>query len=162
MSCNGEQLGSRWLEYRVRVSFPSIPALRLNFLANFTRSLTLLLPEMVKGINEKMLYVFGVVNILTIPIGKLNHCAIPCRRTIPNTITPVYSLYPESNQRTLEEMDWLFSANKPWAWEAEKNFRRLKEQNPQMVRTGSFAAESRPRDAEKGAIHVDQVNAEGK
>lgn len=40
----------------------------------------------------------------------------------------VYALYPESNQRTLEEMDLLFAAPTPWAWDAEKTFARLKEE----------------------------------
>ncbi|RSL48843.1 hypothetical protein CEP53_009383 [Fusarium sp. AF-6] len=71
-------------------------------------TLTLLLPYIVSAINEKMMYIFAVVNVLSIPI--------------------VYALYPESNQRTLEEMDLLFAAPTPWAWDAEKTFARLKEE----------------------------------
>ncbi|KAJ3545317.1 hypothetical protein NM208_g2567 [Fusarium decemcellulare] len=71
-------------------------------------TLTLLLPYIVSAVNEKMMYIFGVVNVLSIPI--------------------VYALYPESNQRTLEEMDLLFAAPTPWAWDAEKTFARLKEE----------------------------------
>lgn len=33
-------------------------------------TLTLLLPEMVKGINNNMMYIFGGVNVVTIPIGE--------------------------------------------------------------------------------------------
>ena len=41
-----------------------------------------------------------------------------------------------------EEMDLLFSANTPWNWDAERNFARIKEQNPQLVqgaRAGSIS-----------------------
>lgn len=50
----------------------------------------------------------------------------------------VWALYPETNQRSLEEIDLLFSTDSPWVWEAEKNFKLQKEQNPDLVlRTGS-------------------------
>lgn len=42
----------------------------------------------------------------------------------------VWALYPESNQRTLEEMDLLFAADSPWVWDAERNLARLKAENP--------------------------------
>jgi len=45
----------------------------------------------------------------------------------------VWALYPESNQRTLEEMDLLFAADSPWVWDAEKKFRELQETNPHLV-----------------------------
>lgn len=45
----------------------------------------------------------------------------------------VWALYPESNQRTLEEMDMLFAADTPWVWDAESTFARLKESNPMNV-----------------------------
>lgn len=69
---------------------------------------------MFSAIEEKTLYVFGVCNALTIPI--------------------VWALYPESNQRTLEEMDLLFAADTPWNWDAERNFKKLCAENPQLVR----------------------------
>ncbi|KAG9089007.1 hypothetical protein FRC06_001745 [Ceratobasidium sp. 370] len=62
--------------------------------------LTLLTPVMFAAINEKTLYVFGACNIVSIPF--------------------VWAFYPETNQRTLEEMDLLFSADSIFAWEAEK------------------------------------------
>ncbi|KAH6867690.1 general substrate transporter [Thelonectria olida] len=71
-------------------------------------TLTSLLLYIVSAINEKMMYIFGAVNVLSIPI--------------------VYALYPEPNQRTLEEMDLLFAAPTPWAWDAEKTFSTLKEE----------------------------------
>ena len=73
----------------------------------------LLLPTMFKNIAEKTFYVFGAVNFLTIPV--------------------VWAFYPESNQRTLEEMDLLFATDSWWNWEAEKTFAMLREQNPELV-----------------------------
>ncbi|KAL1634864.1 hypothetical protein SLS58_010493 [Diplodia intermedia] len=70
--------------------------------------LTLLCPVMFDAIGEKTLYIFGACNFLAIPM--------------------VWALYPESNQRTLEEMDLLFTAETPWVWDAEKRFKELKMQ----------------------------------
>ena len=75
--------------------------------------LTLLCPVMFKSLNEKTLYIFAACNVLTIPM--------------------VYCLYPESNQRTLEEMNLLFAADSIWNWDAEKNYKLLVEQNPELV-----------------------------
>lgn len=75
--------------------------------------LTLLCPVMFNAIGEKTLYIFGACNVVVIPM--------------------VWALYPESNQRTLEEMDLLFAADTPWVWDAERNFALLKEQNPDLV-----------------------------
>jgi MFS family permease len=79
--------------------------------------LTLLCPVMFKALNEKTYYIFAAANVITIPM--------------------VWALYPESSQRTLEEMDLLFAADSPWNWEAEKNFRILKEQNPDLVQAAA-------------------------
>ena len=68
---------------------------------------------MFAAINEKTLYIFGICNALTIPM--------------------VWALYPETNQRTLEEMNLVFASDSIWNWEAERNFQILKEQNPQLV-----------------------------
>lgn len=87
------------------------------------------LPYIVAAINEKLLYIFGACNAISIPIGK----KALARRTFCTSLTAnltVWALYPESNQRTLEEMDMLFAAETPWVWDAESNFARLKEQNP--------------------------------
>jgi len=73
----------------------------------------LLLPTIFNKLNEKTLYIFGAVNALS--------------------IVAVWALYPESNQRTLEEMDLVFASDSIWTWEAEKNFARLKAENPQLV-----------------------------
>lgn len=73
----------------------------------------LLLPTIFAALNEKTLYLFGAVNVATIFI--------------------VWALYPETNQRTLEEMNLVFASDSIWNWEAEKNFKILKEQNPELV-----------------------------
>ncbi|KAJ3860424.1 general substrate transporter [Lentinula novae-zelandiae] len=68
--------------------------------------LTLLNPIMFNKIGENTLHIFGAVNFLTIPM--------------------VWALYPETANRTLEEMDLLFASKSPFVWAEEKNFRKLK------------------------------------
>lgn len=75
--------------------------------------LTLLCPVMFNAIGENTLHIFGAANFLSLAV--------------------VWALYPESNQRTLEEMDLLFASPSPWAWEAEKTFARLKAERPDLV-----------------------------
>lgn len=74
------------------------------------------------------MYIFGVVNVLSIPIGTSPDVSLGVSQFISNNFIIVYALYPESNQRTLEEMDLLFAAPTPWAWDAEKMFARLKQE----------------------------------
>lgn len=98
------------------------------------RTLTLLLPYIVSAINEKMMYIFGTVNIISIPIGKPaenEKASLTCANW-----RKVYALYPESNQRTLEEMNLLFAAPTPWTWDAEATFATLKQEMDQAG--GSF------------------------
>ncbi|KAL9045567.1 MAG: hypothetical protein Q9214_001411 [Letrouitia sp. 1 TL-2023] len=73
----------------------------------------LLLPTMFKKMGERSLYVFGGVNVLT--------------------ILTTWAFYPETNQRTLEEMNLVFASDSWFTWEAEKNYAILKEQNPELV-----------------------------
>lgn len=68
---------------------------------------------MFNAVGEKTLYIFGTGNIITLPM--------------------VWALYPESNQCTLDEMGPLFAADRPWVWDAEKNFAKLTEQHPEPV-----------------------------
>ncbi|MCJ1286584.1 hypothetical protein MMC26_005930 [Xylographa opegraphella] len=74
---------------------------------------TLLLPIIFAALDENTYYIFGACNVITIPM--------------------VWALYPESNQRTLEEMNLLFASDSIWNWDAERNFAILKEQNPDLV-----------------------------
>ncbi|RWA10654.1 hypothetical protein EKO27_g4459 [Xylaria grammica] len=62
------------------------------------------------GIGATTLHIFGIANIISIPV--------------------VWALYPETNQRTLEEVDLLFASPSPWVWDAEKTFARLKAEQP--------------------------------
>lgn len=71
--------------------------------------LTLLCPIMFNHIGEKTLYIFGAFNVVSLPI--------------------VYCFYPETAKRTLEEVDFLFAAKTPWAWDAEKEFKRLSDED---------------------------------
>lgn len=72
---------------------------------------------MFNSIHEKTLYIFAISNVITIPM--------------------VWALYPESNQRTLEDMDLLFAARTPWNWDAERTFARLKAENPGYMQSSS-------------------------
>lgn len=96
----------------------------------------LLLPTIFEKMNEKTLYVFGGVNILCIII--------------------VWAFYPESNQRTLEEMDLVFACDSPWTWEAEANFARLQEENPELVQASKTAG--RVVDPETGVVTSRRVS----
>jgi len=75
--------------------------------------LTLLCPVMFEAISEKTLYVFAISNVITIPM--------------------IWALYPESNQRTLEEIDVLFQGKSWWVWDGEKRFREMKESGVGVV-----------------------------
>jgi hypothetical protein len=72
---------------------------------------------MFNSIHEKTLYIFAISNVITIPM--------------------IWALYPESNQRTLEDMDLLFAARTPWNWDAERTFARLKAENPGYMQSSS-------------------------
>ncbi|KDQ56003.1 hypothetical protein JAAARDRAFT_133067 [Jaapia argillacea MUCL 33604] len=74
--------------------------------------LTLLNPVMFSAIGENTLHIFGAVNFLSIPM--------------------VWAFYPETANRTLEEMDLLFASKSPFVWDEEENFRKLKDENPQV------------------------------
>lgn len=79
---------------------------------------------MFSSIGEKTLYIFAISNVITIPM--------------------VWALYPESNQRTLEEMDLLFAANSPWNWDAERRFAMLKEEHPEIVQAAHSGRTTQP------------------
>ncbi|KMU74458.1 sugar transport protein 2 [Coccidioides immitis RMSCC 3703] len=79
--------------------------------------MTLLCPVMFDSIGEKTLYIFAISNVITIPM--------------------VWALYPESNQRTLEDMDLLFAADTPWTWDAERTFTQLKNENPDFAQAAA-------------------------
>ncbi|KAG8706863.1 hypothetical protein FRC09_002163 [Ceratobasidium sp. 395] len=87
---------------------------------------------MFSAINEKTLYVFGACNVLSIPF--------------------VWAFYPETNQRTLEEMDLLFSADSIFAWEAEKEFARLKAEHPEVVHRAHTRESHIPRDSSSATL----------
>lgn len=92
--------------------------------------LTLLCPVMFNAIGEKTLYIFAISNVITIPM--------------------VWALYPESNQRTLEEMDLLFAAKTPWVWDAENRFASLKAEHPEIAHAAH--AGKRVLDPESGLV----------
>ncbi|PVH70747.1 general substrate transporter [Cadophora sp. DSE1049] len=93
--------------------------------------LTLLCPVMFASLGEKTFYIFAVSNLATIPM--------------------VWAIYPESNQRTLEEMDLLFASKSWWVWDCEKEFKRLKAQHPELV-SGAQHDPNFKSDMEKGGL----------
>ncbi len=109
----GWSIGNGWL---VGVPTGRGAFLPLTFATHIRFSQTLLLPVCFQHISEKTYYLFGIANALSIPI--------------------VWAFYPESNQRTLEEMDFLFAADTPWVWDAEETFARLKAEMPEALKDG--------------------------
>ena len=69
-------------------------------------------PVMFSRIGENTLHIFGAVNFLSIPI--------------------VWALYPETANRTLEEMDLLFASKSPWVWDEEAHFKKLKAERAEL------------------------------
>ncbi len=67
-----------------------------NINARLTVLQTLLLPTVFSALGPNTLHLFGAVNILSIIV--------------------VWALYPETNQRTLEEMNLVFAADSIWNW----------------------------------------------
>ena len=72
------------------------------------------------------------------------------------TASIVYALYPESSQRTLEEMNLLFASPTPWAWDAEKTFATLK---AEMGETGRAMRHSIDTEAKAGSTHSHHVGS---
>lgn len=60
--------------------------------------------------------VFGIINVLTLPV--------------------IYGLYPETANRTLGELDFLFGHKTPWVREAEKRFAELRSESGLLTGTG--------------------------
>ena len=81
--------------------------------------LTLLNPIMFNAIGENTLHIFGAVNFLSIPL--------------------IWAFYPETANRTLEEMDYLFMSDSPFVWDEEENFRRMKEEAERNRAQGRMA-----------------------
>ncbi|TCD66249.1 hypothetical protein EIP91_001612 [Steccherinum ochraceum] len=81
--------------------------------------LTLLNPVMFSKIGENTLHIFGAVNFLSLPM--------------------VWALYPETANRTLEEMDLLFACDSPWVWHAEAHYQKMKAANAEIDHVGRLA-----------------------
>ncbi|KAK5682851.1 hypothetical protein LTR17_027346 [Elasticomyces elasticus] len=95
----------------------------------------LLLPTIFAALGEKTLNIFGSVNVLAIIV--------------------VWALYPETNQRTLEEMSLVFASDSIWEWEAEKNFKILQDESPGLVKASRMGSLST--DPETGFPQKDSV-----
>ncbi|CCM00853.1 uncharacterized protein FIBRA_02896 [Fibroporia radiculosa] len=96
--------------------------------------LTLLNPVMFSSIQENTLHIFGAINFLAIPM--------------------VWAFYPETANRTLEEMDHLFMSKSPFVWEEEAHFKKWKEEGePARIRN-----EPEVRDVDDFDLKVDEMN----
>ncbi|OQE26800.1 hypothetical protein PENSTE_c005G04773 [Penicillium steckii] len=104
-------------------------------------SLTLALPYIFGAIGENTLHIFGAVNLLSIPI--------------------IWAFYPESSQRTLEEIDMLFTSKSPFVWEAESNFAKLMAENPNFgaARTRNSIFEDAEKAWDAKAEHDETVSS---
>jgi hypothetical protein len=112
---------------------------------------------MFSAVSEYTLFIFAACNVLTIPMV---YCLYP-------EVSPLSLPHPprgrhihiltklQTNQRTLEEMNLLFAADTPWVWDAERNYRILVEENPDLVqaaRRGSMAAGDLEEQLRKGSV----------
>ncbi|PSS11019.1 hypothetical protein PHLCEN_2v3315 [Hermanssonia centrifuga] len=86
--------------------------------------LTLMNPVMFSRIGENTLHIFGAINFLAIPM--------------------IYALYPETANRTLEEMDLLFASKSPWVWDSEAHFKKLKAENLELSHVGGSGRNTTP------------------
>jgi hypothetical protein len=100
---------------------------------------------MFQQLGEKTLYIFAACNAITIPM--------------------VWALYPETNQRTLEEIELLFASDSIWNWEAEKNFARLREESGHVPTSRSQAdiehgSSGKPSSARGSQLQVESVHSD--
>ncbi|KAM5540968.1 hypothetical protein V8D89_005279 [Ganoderma adspersum] len=101
--------------------------------------LTLLNPVMFNRIGENTLHIFGAINFLSIPL--------------------VWAFYPETANRTLEEMDYLFMSKSPFVWDEEESFRRMKEEAERNRAEGKAPLPSAGAEDEKPApTEIETVN----
>lgn len=74
---------------------------------------------MFSSIKENTLHVFGAINFLSIPM--------------------VWAFYPETANRTLEEMDHLFMSKSPFVWDEEARFKQWKEESDRATLHGAVS-----------------------
>ena len=103
--------------------------------------LNVLVLVMFEKLGEKTLYVFAVCNFLTIPI--------------------IWALYPETNQRTLEEINFIFASESIWNWNAERKYKELTENHTDNPHTGADAQEDHERLID-GRAHAESVDEDDK
>ena len=135
----GWSIGNGWLVSLFLLHRSLSPFVRSTAEVDFFQ--TLLLPVAFAHIGEKTYYLFGIANVLSIPI--------------------VWAFYPESNQRTLEEMDLLFAADSPWNWNAEASFAKLKLERPDIVHDAQHGIRNVEYESggEKGIYSHDETSA---
>lgn len=103
------------------------------------------------------MYVFGAVNLISIPIGKTQYFASCYHDNLPLTESLVWAFYPESSRRTLEEIDMLFAAKSPFVWAAESKFEALITENPKI---GQAHQRNSVAGVEKGTDEIETMHEE--
>lgn len=102
--------------------------------------LMLLSPVMFNSIGERTLYIFGGINF--------------------GSILMVYLLYPETAGRTLEEIDWLFSADSIWNWDAEKAYAEKAAQHANYTKALTSGGDVEKLDFNAQSDHKEDVEEE--
>lgn len=103
--------------------------------------LTLLCPVMFDHIGEKTFYIFGICNVLAIPM--------------------VYFFYPETARRQLEHIDTLFAVDSIWARKGEQHYQSIYGQgvlrpDVNQAEKGLVEADAAPK--EKVSEHVEETH----
>jgi hypothetical protein len=91
---------------------------------------------MFAALGENAFYIHAVFNLFAVAI--------------------VYCVYPETSNRTLEEIDLLFASNSPFVWETEKRFRELKVEHSALVRGGNVSKPGGIDQLEHGATVIQE------
>ena len=68
----------------------------------------------------------------------------------------VYCFYPETANRTLEEIDLLFASKTPFVWETEKRFQELKLQHAELVHGGGISEHLADEEAKGTVVQVEK------
>ena len=68
----------------------------------------------------------------------------------------VYCFYPETANRTLEEIDLLFASKTPFVWETEKRFQELKLQHAELVHGGDTSKHVADEEAKDTIVQIEK------
>jgi sugar porter (SP) family MFS transporter len=98
---------------------------------------SLLVPIMFAGIEEKTFYVFGAAMFVYIPI--------------------IYCFFPETANRTLEAIDFLFASKSPFTWHEEAEFKRRIAELDSRVQSNEKETDLSVSEEKGSVVNVDRV-----